>query len=125
MAKIIGNEHSQINALSSNMHVDEIRKIISEQYEVTKKTLEKNRDLLDLIANALIEHETITKEQIDYLVVHKVMPDEDNEKDYSDFKEVSLRDLTLVELKNLAKEKEIKGYTKMTKEELIKELEDK
>ena len=31
MAKIIGNEHSQINALSSNMHVDEIRKIITEK----------------------------------------------------------------------------------------------
>ena len=31
MAKIIGNENSQINALSSNMHVDEIRKIITEK----------------------------------------------------------------------------------------------
>ena len=35
MAKIIGNEHSQINALSSNMHVDEIRKIITEKVKVS------------------------------------------------------------------------------------------
>ena len=37
--------------------------------------------------------------------------------------ELSLKDLSLAELKNLAKEKGIKGYTKMNKEELIKELE--
>ena len=51
------------------------------------------------------------------------MPDEDGEIDASDFKEADLSDLTLEELKDLAKEKKIKGYTKMTKEELIKELE--
>ncbi len=51
------------------------------------------------------------------------MPDEDEEKDESDFKELSLEDLTLTELKDLAKEKNIKGYSKMNKEELIKELD--
>ena len=51
------------------------------------------------------------------------MPDEDGEVDKSDFEEASLRDLTLDELKDLAKEKKIKGYSKMNKEELIKELE--
>ena len=49
------------------------------------------------------------------------MPDEDNEKE--NIEELSLNDLSLAELKNLAKEKGIKGYTKMNKEELIKELE--
>ena len=34
-------------------------------------------DLLDLIANALLEKETITKEEIDYLVEHKKLPNED------------------------------------------------
>ena len=103
----------------------EQRKIINECYEITKKTIHENRDLLDLIANALLEHETITKEQIEYLVEHGVMPDEDNEVDNSDFKEASLSDLTVAELKDLAKEKGIKNYSKMNKEELIKELEDK
>ena len=42
----------------------------------------------------------------------------------SDFKEVSYKDMTLEELKELAKEKGIKGYSKMTKEEIINELED-
>lgn len=124
----LGRDYNKSRNFSSQVAFEideEIRKIIKEQYEVTKKTLKENRDLLDLIANALIEHETITKEQIDYLVEHKIMPDEDSEKDDSDFKELSLNDLTSAELKELAKEKGIKGYTKMTKEELIKELEDK
>ena len=51
------------------------------------------------------------------------MPDEEVEKE--EIKELSLEDLTLTELREMAKEKEIKGYSKMTKEELIKELEEK
>ena len=51
------------------------------------------------------------------------MPDNDHEKDASDFEELSYNDLSLKELKELAKDKNIKGYTKMNKEELIKELE--
>ena len=48
---------------------------------------------------------------------------EDDEKDYSEFKTASLNDLTLSELKDLAKEKGIKGYSKMAKEELLNELD--
>ncbi len=102
----------------------EMRKIIDECYEVTKKIIKENRDLLDLIANTLLEHETITKEQIDYLVEHKCLPQEDEEKDLSDFKEASLEDLTVRELKDLASEKGIKGYAKMTKEELLDKLKE-
>ena len=93
---------------------EEVRKIISEQYEVTKKIINENRDLLDLIANTLIEYETITKEQIDYLVEHGKMPKEE-------VKEES----TLKELKEKAKELGIKGYSKLNKEELEKEINNK
>ena len=103
----------------------EQRKIINECYDITKKTIHENRNLLDLIANALLEHETITKEQIEYLVEHGVLPDEDDETDTSDVKTASLSDLTLTELRELAKEKKIKGYTKMTKEELEEALKEK
>ena len=90
----------------------------------TQKIIKQNRDLLDLIANTLLEYETITKEQIDYLVKNGCMPDEDGEIDLSDYKEASLSDLTVEELKDLAKEKGIKNISKMNKEELIKALED-
>ena len=102
----------------------EQRKIINECYDKTKKIITENKDLLDLIANTLLEYETITKEQIEYLVKHGCMPDEDGEIDQTDYKEASLKDLTLEELKDLAKEKNIKNISKKTKEELIKELEE-
>ena len=122
----LGRDYNKSQNFSTHVanEIDEqVRKIIKEQYEVTKKILSENQDLLNLIANTLLEYETITKEQIDYLVDHGCMPDEDLEKDESDFKELSLNDLTLVELKDLAKEKGIKGYSKMNKEDLIKELD--
>ena len=41
---------------------------------------ERNKDLLDLIANSLLEHETLTKEQIDYLAENGKMPEETKER---------------------------------------------
>ena len=65
-----------------------MRKIINEQYKVTKKIIKENIDLLDLIANTLLEYETITKEQIDYLVKHGKMPtDEEIKKEEEKAKE--------------------------------------
>lgn len=46
----------------------EVRKIVDECYEQCKKILTENRNLLDLIANTLIEEETLTNEQINNLV---------------------------------------------------------
>ena len=60
---------------------EEMRKIINERYEITKKIIVENRDLLDLIANTLLEEETITKEQIDYLVEHGQLPKEEVEEE--------------------------------------------
>ena len=87
---------------------EEIRKIIGECYQKATEILKQNKDLVKLIAEALMERETLTKEQIEYLVEHKELP-----------KETELEDMTLEELKELAKEKDIKGYSKLNKEELI------
>lgn len=123
----LGRDYNKSRNFSSQIAYEidkEIRKIVEERYDVTKKIISENRDLLDLIANTLIEKETLTKEEIDYLVEHKCLPDEDGETDYSDFKEATIEDLTLEELKDLAKEKNIKGYSKMSKKELIDVLKD-
>ena len=50
------------------------------------------------------------------------MPEEETKPDTDKIEEVSLTDLSLSELKDLAKEKGIKGYSKMNKEELIDSL---
>ena len=47
---------------------DEMRSIINSCYDKTKKIITENKDLLKLIAETLLEEETITKEQIEYLV---------------------------------------------------------
>lgn len=123
----LGRDYNKSRNFSSQVAFEidqEQRKIIGECYDKTKKIISENRDLLDLIANALLEKETITKEEIDYLIEHKCLPDTDTEIDVSDFKEASLDDLKLNELKELAREKGIKGYSSMDKEELKKRLED-
>ncbi len=56
---------------------EEMRSIINDCYEKTKKIIIENKELLSLIANALLEDEIITKEEIDYLVEHKHLPKED------------------------------------------------
>ena len=62
-----------------------MRSIINECYEKTKKILKENKNLLDLIANTLLEEETITKEQIDSLVETGHLPiKEDKEEKNTD-----------------------------------------
>lgn len=103
---------------------EEVRKIITTQYEVTKKIISKNMDLLKLIAETLLEYETITKEQIDYLVKNGHMPKEET-KEEPKVKVAKYEDLTLEDLKDIAKDEKIKGYDKMTKEQLVDKLNEK
>ena len=51
----------------------EIRKIIDEAYENAKRIITENRDLLDKIAETLMEYETLTKEQIEELASNQDM----------------------------------------------------
>ncbi len=63
---------------------EEVRKIINKQYKITEKIIKENMDLLHLIAETLLEYETITKEQIDYLVEHGKMPTEEKAEEKND-----------------------------------------
>ncbi len=116
----LGRDYNKTRNFSNEIahEIDkEVRKIIDECYQEAKKILLENRDLVKLLADSLLEYETLTKEQIDSLVETGRMPEEKTEEKTDD-------DMTFSELKNLAKEKGIKGYTKMNKEELEKALED-
>ena len=64
---------------------EEMRSIINECYEKSKKILKENQNLLKLIAETLLEEETITKEQIDSLVEHgRLIKPEDNEEQHDE-----------------------------------------
>lgn len=75
---------------------NEIRRIIEECYERAQDVIKNNRDLLDLIANQLIEMETLTKEDIEELVAtgkvawweEKKLKEEAEVKKEADSKEV-------------------------------------
>ncbi len=93
----------------------EMRKIINNCHKEAKEIISKNKDLLKLIAEALLEYETLTKEQIDYLVENGKMPEE---------KDDSYESMSITKLREIAKEKGIKNASKMNKAELLKELDD-
>ena len=92
----------------------EMRKIINDCHKKAKDIINKNKDLLKLIAETLLEYETLTKEQIDYLVENGKMPEEDD---------TNLESLSITKLRAMAKEKGVKDYSKMNKAELLKELD--
>ena len=58
----------------------EMRKIINTCHENAKKIINDNKKLLTLIAEALLEKETLTKEEIDYLVENGKLPEEPKEE---------------------------------------------
>ena len=93
----------------------EMRKIINDCHKEAKEIISKNKDLLKLIAESLLEYETLTKEQIDYLVENGKMPEE---------KDDSYESMSITKLREIAKEKGIKNVSKMNKAELLKELDD-
>ncbi len=92
----------------------EMRKIINDCHQHATEIIKKNKSLLKLIAEALLEYETLTKEQIDYLVEHKEMPKEEDD---------NLEAMSITKLKELAKKKGIENYQDMNKAELLKELD--
>ena len=106
---------------------EEVSKIIEKQYKITEKIIKENMDLLKLIAETLLEYETITKEQIDYLVEHGVMPEDESKDEFDEpkIKEAKLEDLTLEDLQQIAKDEKIKNADKLDKKEIIKKLKEK
>ena len=91
------------------------RKIIDDCYATAKKILKDNEKLVHLLADALIENETLTKEQIESLVETGTFNKDD---------ESTNNEATMLKLKEIAKSKGIKGYTKMTREELEQAIDE-
>ncbi len=123
----LGRDYNKARNFSDNIAFEidvEIRKIIDECYKQAEDIIKKNKADLDLIAENLVKYETLTKEQIDYLVKNGCLPDEDGEVDMSDFENLSYNDMTVEELKEIAKERKIKGYSTMNKAELVKVLSE-
>ncbi len=106
----LGRDYGKSKNFSDQVALEidrEVRKIIDECYENCKNIIKKNEDLIMLLSEALIKYETLTKEQIEHIV-------STGDINFREEKE----EKTIDELKKEAKAKKIKGYTKMSKEEL-------
>ena len=114
----LGRDYNKMQHFSNEVanEIDmEMRKIIDNCHKKATEIIKQNRDLLKLIAEALLEYETLTKEQIDYLVANGKMPEDDEETSYEA--------MSITKLRDIAKEKGIKNYSKLSKAELLKELD--
>ena len=112
----LGRDYNKTRLFSNEVahEIDlEMRKIINECYENAKKILNDNDDLVKLIAEALLEYETLTKEQIDSLVKTGKVEEQ-----------IEVEDESLTALKEEAKKLGIRGYSKMNKEELSSRIKD-
>ncbi|MGN1378810.1 MAG: ATP-dependent zinc metalloprotease FtsH [Bacilli bacterium] len=96
------------------------RKIIDSCYEKAKKIVAENEALITLLSDALMKYETLNKEQIDYIIETGTIPSESIFEQTSDEE----KNKTLEDLRNIAKEKKIKNYSKMTKAELEEALKE-
>ncbi len=128
----LGRDYNKTRDFSDQVALEidkEVSKILEECYENAKKLLSKHETLVLLIADALMERETLTREQIKELVETGKIGNETTEtNDIKETKKEEVKSPTMTELKEEAKEAGIKGYSKMNKEELesaIKENEEK
>lgn len=84
LGRDLHNEQNYSDAIAYEIDL-EIQRIIKESYARAKQILMENRDKLDLIANTLLEVETLDADQIKHLVEHGVLPKR-NEKENDDVK---------------------------------------
>jgi cell division protease FtsH len=74
----LGREIGQRRAISENVaqQVDaEVKRLLDEAYQAAMTTLEENRDLLERIAVALLERETLDRDEIDLLARGEPLPE--------------------------------------------------
>lgn len=118
----LGRDYNKSRNYSDQVALEidrEVRKIIESCYKDAKKILNENKDLVMTLSDALVERETLTKEEIESLVT--------TGKIRENLEPLKEGEPSLLKLREIAKAKKIKGYTKMTKEELehaINELDE-
>jgi len=75
----LGREMSQrrdgFSEFTARQIDEEVRRIVSEQHERARKTIRENREMLDRLANALLERETLDSEEIGACMADTELPE--------------------------------------------------
>ena len=87
----LGRDYTKSRDYSDQVALEvdkEVKKILDDCYDNAKKILSKHETLVLLLADALVERETLTKEQIDSLVkTGKIAPEKEDTKETKETKE--------------------------------------
>ncbi|MBS4193408.1 ATP-dependent zinc metalloprotease FtsH [Bacillus sp. FJAT-49705] len=89
LGRDFNNDQNYSDAIAYEIDL-EIQRIIKDSYEKAKKVLTENREKLDLIANTLLEVETLDAEQIKHLMDHGTLPERPVKADESSSDEVKV-----------------------------------
>ena len=74
-AGFLGAQYHKEYSETTGMQIDaEVRGIVQVQYDRVKKLIEANREMLDAIANALLERETIGRNELDAILRGEDLP---------------------------------------------------
>ena len=121
----------------------EVRRIIDECHEKARRIIEENKDDVILIANTLLEKETITSEEIEYLLKNRTLDknikkeeenvvaehDDDlnntlqNSNEVANVKDNASSSETVVDVSGKEEEKEVNSNTQETSAETKESLE--
>jgi cell division protease FtsH len=91
----LGRDYDKAKNFSDTVALEidtEVRKIMDSCYKEATKILKENKKLVTLISDILIEHETITKEEIDELVETGKIAKYEEEKNESKKKDTSKKE---------------------------------
>ena len=67
-------QRREISEKTAELVDSEVKRLLDEAYERARRTLEENRDLLETIAEALLERETLDREEVELLAAGKPLP---------------------------------------------------
>lgn len=67
-------QHQDYSEETARVIDEEVKRIISECYDRAKEIIEKNLDILHTMAQALLERETLDREEIELLLRHEALP---------------------------------------------------
>ncbi|HEX7120133.1 MAG TPA: ATP-dependent zinc metalloprotease FtsH [Longimicrobiales bacterium] len=67
-------QRREISEKTAELVDSEVKRLLSDSYDRALKTIEENRELLEALANALLERETLDREEIDLLAAGQPLP---------------------------------------------------